>query len=359
MENTKKALKRLCLLIVLVLAVVAFAVWFFDPFYQYHAPFFGMEPVFNDRDNQMPGSIRNLKYDSILVGSSVAENFDTDYLNEVYQCDTLKVIKASGSMPDLLYYVELAQKNHDLKNVFWCLDLFAMDYVTEVELFEQGAPKYLHTQSPLDDLPYLYNKEILLEKIPTWVVSSWQGVNTGGMAYNWAEGKVFSAEAAISHYERYYVAEEDIQVKSASEYRPIIDQNISSLTEQVKQHPETQYFFLLPPYSMLWWDCAYVNGELEEKIYIMDQIFTNLLPLENVEIYSFQNDPEIVCDLNHYMDKTHYSPEINQYMLEQLGGGDYRITPDNEKIFIESMRMLAERIVSEEIYRYFEMEPVE
>jgi len=338
---------------------IAFVVWFFDPFYQYHAPFLGMVPVFNDRDNQMPGSVRNLEYDSVLVGSSVAENFDTDYLSDRYHCDMLKIIKASGTVPDLLYYLEMAQENHELKNVFWCLDLFALSGSLDVELFEQGAPQYLHTKNPLDDLPYLYNKEVLLEKIPAWVVSSFKNIHTGGMAYNWAEGKNFSAEGAMDHYERYYIPEDSIVEKSELEYRDIVNTNISRLVEQIQRYPDTQYYFILPPYSMLWWDCAYVNGEQEEELYIMDRIFVSLLPLENVEVYSFQAEADIVCNLDYYMDMVHYSPEINQYMLEQLGGNDYRVTQENYEVTEERVRSLARQISSVEIGLYYELSSTE
>lgn len=73
--------------------MVALVVWSFDPFYQYHAPFLGIEAVLNDRNNQMPGTVRNFSYDSVLVGSSVAENFVSSFLDETYGCSTLKLIR--------------------------------------------------------------------------------------------------------------------------------------------------------------------------------------------------------------------------------------------------------------------------
>ena len=196
------ALKRLIIFIVAELVAVAVAVWFFDPFYQYHEPFFGWEAVLNDRDNQMPGTIRNFQYDSVLAGSSVAENFDSAFLDEAYDCRTLKVIRASGSMADLLYYLEMAQEEKELENVFWCLDLFALNASTEVTLYGENTPRYLHTESFLDNIPYLYNKEVLLEKIPFMLAYGHEGMNTGGNAYNWARGKEFSAARALSAYER-------------------------------------------------------------------------------------------------------------------------------------------------------------
>ena len=120
----KKSLKKLLYFLLAELVLVALVVVAFDPFYQYHEPWFGLGAVLNDRDNQMPGTIRNFEYDSVLVGSSVAENFDSAFLDETYGGTTLKIIRASGSTADLCYYLQQAHEKQELKQVFWCLDIF-------------------------------------------------------------------------------------------------------------------------------------------------------------------------------------------------------------------------------------------
>lgn len=353
MKNKKTALKRLLIFIAAELAVVAAVVWLFDPFYQYHEPFFGLKAVLNDRENQMAGTIHNLHYDSLLVGSSVAENFDTDWLNAAYGCDALKAIRASGSLADLLYFVEMAEGEQDIKNIFWCLDIFAMNAPTEVQLQNEGIPQYLYTKTPLDDLPYLYNKEILLEKIPVMIVSSVKGINTGGRAYNWAEEKKFGEEEAVRWYDRPEEAGKEITEKDPELYVETVRENVKMLAGQIEGHPEIQYRFLVPPYSMLWWDCAWVNGEEEEKFYVLEETISMLLSLDNVEVYYFQNDRNIVCDLNNYMDMIHYSPAVNQFMLEQMLAGNYRMTEENVEETLADMRELVQTVREKEIYRYY------
>ena len=352
MSDKKKALKRLILYLMICFVLVGAFVWFFDPFHQYHQPFLGLNAVLNDRDNQMPGTIRNFDYDSLLVGSSVAENFDSEYLDAQYGCQTLKVIRASGSLADLLYYVNMAEEAQNLKQIVWCLDLFALDASTEVTLNAEDIPRYLHTRTPFDDIPYLYNKEIILQKIPAMIVSSIQGINVGGDAYNWSKGKNFSASGAMRFYDR---PAEIPQINNvpASDYEELVLENIALLKEQIQGHPEIQYKFIFPPYSLLWWDCAWLNGYREEKFYILEEVMSALVHYENLEIYYYQNDEEIVCNLDHYMDMIHYSPEINQEMLERMAANAGRITADNMESEIENMRQLAERISEAEIYRYY------
>lgn len=356
MENEKKKrnLIKLILVIFAELFAIAFIVWFFDPFYQNHAPFLGMEAVLNDRDNQMPGTVRNFSYDSVLVGSSVAENFDSDFLDDTYGCSTVKLIRASGSLADLLYYLDMAQEKQSLQNVFWCLDLFALDSSSEVTLYKEDTPRYLHTKAVYDDLPYLFNKEILLEKIPAMLAMADQGINVGGNAYNWARNKEFSTGRAMLAYDRSGVeCGQEFEQTISAELKQKTSENIKLLTAQIEAHPQITYRFMLPPYSMLWWDCAYVNGQLEERLYILEETLPVLLTYENVEVYFFQSDEEIVCNLDNYMDMIHYSPEVSQSMLEKMAAGENRVTSGSCRETLDVMRELAMRIAREDIYLYY------
>lgn len=336
------------------LFALLFAVWFFDPFYQYHEPFIG-EAVLNDRDNQMPGTIRNFSYDSVLVGSSVAENCDTDYLDERFDVTALKIIRAGGSTADLLYYLNMARENHTLKKVFWCLDISALEADTSPTLKKGGdAPWHLHTETVLDDVPYLCNKEILLKTVPKNLVSAGKKINTGGNAYSWARGKTFSAQGAMAFYQK--PAEADVlESLDFQEDKDRIDANIGMLIEEAREHPETEFVFFFPPYSMAWWDCARVNGFSEKNFYILERAMGALLQCPNVKVYFFM-DLEEILDLDNYMDLIHYDPKLNQKMLELMASDRGRVTPENAEKILKNMRELQERICTEEIYRYYPRE---
>ena len=344
-------LAKLGLFIALELMLAGALVWIMDPFYQYHEPIAGMDAVLNDRDNQMPGTIRNFTYDSVLVGSSVAENFDSSYLDYQYDCHTLKVIKSSGSMADLLYYMDMVHTHGGIRQVFWCLDLFAMDAEPEVSLYGKDIPRYLHTASIWDDTEYLLNKEVLLMKVPYMLAAEMAHKNTGGHAYDWSEGKEFSAAKAMRAYQK---PDGALEARDYSAQKPLIAANLEMLLTEVQSHPEITYRFLIPPYSMMWWDCAYVNGTLEEEFYLLEQLLPALLSCENAEVYYFQAEKEVVCDLDCYMDMIHYSPAINQWMLEKTVAGENRVTDTNWQDVVTQMRTLVQEICETEIYRYYQ-----
>lgn len=352
MKPVKRPLKWLLTLIAAEMALVALITVLFDPFYQYHATLPGTETVLYDRDNQVPGTIRTFEYDSVLLGSSVAENFDSDYLDTMYNGKFIKIIRASSSIADLRYYMDQAHEEQEITNVFWCLDLFAFTFSTEVTLYAGNIPRYLHTDTIFDDFTYLFNKEILFEKIPFSLACSYLGRNTGGEAYNWAADKTFGAESAMRSYNKPAGNFSDSGVVSP-ENKELIDTNLAMALDEITSHPETQYTIVLPPYSLLWWDSGYVNELSSAYLYAMEQVLTTFVPLENVTVHFFMNERNIICDLNYYMDMLHYSPEINQYMLECVSKGSHLVTEENLNEVISDMNETVDYIVTEKIYDYY------
>ena len=132
-----------------------------------------------------------------------------------------------------------------------------------------------------------------------------------------------------------------------------MDANITLIENVVKEHPEVKFRFICPPYSMLWWDAAYRNGETEQNLYASEQAAERLLGYDNVEMYYFQNMEELITDLDCYMDMVHFSDEINQAIVEWMKEGEYCITLDNYRGEVEKMRNLSQKIQEEYIVEYF------
>lgn len=381
MLTGKKALKKFILWVAAGLLLVAGITVLFDPFYQYHGPLPGMKEVLFERESQVIGSIRHFSYDSVLLGSSVVENCDSTYLDNAYGTKTLKVVKGSGSTADLMYYLGKAHEKQDIKRVFYGLDLFALKMPCEVTVVSQYSPNYLYTETILDDGAYLFNKDVLLKKIPLMLAYSFADKNTGGHAYDWSEDKTFGPAKAMEAYEGPYVQSEEsmpgeqdatgakdaFETKDATGARNFLPEkdftddketiaaNIALITEEMESHPDTLYTIFFPPYSLLMWDDTCRQGELSEYCYMLEEALRALLSYDNVEIYYFQTDTDIVCNLDFYMDKVHYSPDINQYMLTCIVQEEeaYRIDKDNWQEVVPSLRQMCQYITDEAIYNYY------
>lgn len=234
--------------------------------------------------------------------------------------------------------------------VFYSLDLFALGGDPDIEFPDESMPLYLYDRNPFTDVNYVLNKDVIFEDIPYMLAETFLDDYDEGTSYNWAQYKTFSKEEALSHYDR---PEEIAPMKAEEEYKEFVDGNVELLVKRVEQHPDTMFYFFYPPYSMLWWDNMYRSGELEQVMYAAGTSAERLLGYENVRMYYFQNDRDIILDLDQYMDPVHFTAEINQYMVEQMKEDNYRFTEENYREELDKMRKLAEEIREKEIKKYF------
>lgn len=347
MENqfVKSFFKR----ILILMAIIAGIVILIDPFFHYHKPWFGLKEVLTDKEYQCIGTLRNFDYDSLIVGSSVAENYNNNWFNDGFDCNAIKAIRSYGATADLCYLLDAAYEEHDLKYVFYSMDAssLAADPVPTYEL--TGCPMYLYNDNIFDDVKYLYNKGVLLEKIPYMAANSVIGDYDPANSYNWAQWKDFGEDIVLKHY----IRTPDIKpMKDKDYYKDLRNANIKLITDQISAHPETEFKIFFPAYSMLWWDNIYRTGDLEAYLYNLEKTVESLLTYDNVKLFYFQNERDIITDLNHYMDTLHFSKDINQYMAEQIVAGNNELTSGNYKEKFKDMNSLAYEIVNELVIPY-------
>lgn len=350
--SNSKFIKIFTLAAGILLLLAAGLVLIFDPFYHYHGSLPGLKAVVTKSEYQCIGTIRNFDYDSVLCGSSTAENYNNHWFDELFGAKTVKAIKSSGTTADLKFYLDEAFETHEIKNIYYSLDLFALDGDPDVNFVNDSMPLYLFDKNPFNDVKYLWNKDVIFEDIPYLIAMNLAGGYDEGTSYNWWQYKTFSKEDTLSHYSR---SDEVTSELEKSEYTDRVDKNVGILTEMVENNSDTKFYFMLPPYSMLWWDSVYRSGQLEEYLYARSQIMEWLLPYENVKIYDFQNDSDIILNLDNYMDPVHFSADVNHLMALECSDENsvYRVTMENKDQKLADMENLANQIMEVEILKYY------
>ena len=81
-----------------------------------------------------------------------------------------------------------------------------------------------------------------------------------------------------------------------------------------------------------------------------------LLSYDNAKVYCFQNEPDVITNLENYLDSIHFSPEINKLMLDQMVNGEYKLTLSNYEKQLDDMKDFSDRIVNELIKPYEEQD---
>lgn len=332
------------LLFLCVLAVIVF-----DPFFQYHKPLKGLKAVLTDKEYQCVGSLKTFDYDSVIAGSSVSENYNNGWFDQGFGCKSIKAIRSYGATADLCYLLDIAFEHQNLKYVFYNLDPSALVADAETTYELTGCPMYLYDDNYINDVEYWLNKGVLMEKIPYLIANSLMGDYDENNSYNWAQWKEFNSDMILGLYIRKPSISE---MKPENYYEDILRQNLDLLTSRISAHPETEFYVFVPPYSMLWWDNIYREGDTEAYLYNMEQAMKTLLSYKNVKMFYFQNDREIITNLENYMDILHFSPEINHYICESLIEGKHRISPENYIQNIREMRNLAYETVEKLVLPY-------
>ena len=349
MINTSKKLflKKLILSIIVMAILTSGMVFVFDPFFHYHKPIRPLKAVLNQAEYQVIGTLRTFDYDSLIAGSSMAENYNNKWFDETFDCTAIKAVKPGANTSDLVYLLEAAHEEKEIKNIFYTLDISALTTTIQEHYVNEGMPLYLYNKNPLDDVKYLFNKHVIFEDIPYMIANSFIGDYDEGDSFNWAQYKEFGTL-------HYIPTEEKQPEKIVNEYGKYVDFNLDKLENLVKSHPETNYIFMVPPYSSLWWYEAYMCGDMELNFYALDQAFIRLIPYHNVEIHYFQTMEDIVSDLNLYMDLIHYHPDVNKSLVDLIPSNNYKVTGNNKNEVLDQMKILADKCINEYAKEYFD-----
>lgn len=320
--NANKFIKSFLVAFLAITLLVAGLVIFFDPFYHYHKPLSFLKSVLSEKEYQVPGSLDNYEYDAVILGSSVAENYNNRWFDENFNCTSIKAIRSYGATYDLIYYLNRAFESHNLKYVFMNLDPTSVTRECEETFESTGAPMYLYDSNPLNDIEYILNKDVLFKQIPYQIASSFMRDYDEGESYNWYSSKTFSKDAVFSHY---YRSAEASPLKDKEYYMDNARSNTELIKDIALSHPETTFYIFVPPYSIVWWDSTIDCGETDSYLTAEFYALTELLQIDNIRLFNFQQDLDIVYNLDLYMDSLHFSHNINHLLCDYLKEGKYEI----------------------------------
>lgn len=303
------------ILVAVLLSLAAAAVAVLDPAFQYHLPLDGVTPVYQNERYQNAGLAKHLTYDTVILGSSVTANFRPSQFNELFGGQTLKMTYPGACFADFDAALTLCFRKQPVKRVFWSIDpkIVMTDYdAAPIEL-----PDYLYNDNPLDDINYLFNKDVLLEQCGESLLSTLRGDEAVPLddAFTWDQKYEFSHSKALWSYSRPAWTPE---VTGAHAFDAQIDRNLACIEQWVTAHPETEFYLFAPPYSVLFWDRVTRDGTYEAYLTLFDRMLTTFSAYDNVRYYCFAADYDMMHDLNRYTDEVHYTGEVNRQMAETM-----------------------------------------
>ena len=224
MNKCKKWLLAFGITALLGLIGVAGLTIYVDPFFQYHKPLSWFPYLVDHQVNMNPGLAKNMDYDSVLLGSSMTVSFNTDWFAEEMGLKTQK-LSYNGAYPkDQSNIMEIIfeEKGDTVTDVFLAID--EKNYSADVEQTKFPIPEYLYDKNYINDVQYIFNKDVLLNYILRPFVDT-KDKSDWNMIYKpWWQEEHYKKAIVLMYYEP---AEESKVYVEPDTYIPAVEKNLA------------------------------------------------------------------------------------------------------------------------------------
>lgn len=328
LNNSKRWIIAVISIVLTAVIIFGTVTYFIDPLVQYKKDDGRFSYWMSSEIYTNPGIAKNSSYDTVMVGSSMAHNNDVSKWNKKLGCNMIKLTFSGASTYNLSHILDVCfNSKNKIKSVYWIVDETALssDYKTP----RYPLPEYLYDYNRLNDISYLLNLDIAyfysLKSILYSIKGDTRSLDRGGI---WAEDlSVYNKENMLKSFD--FPMKEN-KVKGERYYIKNLTDNLKyNIIPLLKANSETEFNFYFVPYSICYWYKMKCEGTLDAHLYDVKTAIGEILKYDNAKIYFFQNETEIITDLNLYKDFSHYSPKINNYMLDKISKGQNRLFESN------------------------------
>lgn len=319
---------------VLLLTVFGGLTVVLDPYFHYHKPLESLSyRIYNER-YQNDGIVKHFDYDAMITGTSMVQNFKTSEMDALFGTTAIKIPFSGAAYKEISENIERAiSANPDLKMIIWGLDYnrFYGDFnATRYDSY----PTYLYDSNPFNDVNYFFNKSVTIGDTYYNVIAFTKngGQTTTFDEYNnWNSAHTFGKEAILSQMTR----PDKSADKAYSKLNPEnMEENVLSL---VKAHPEVEFYLFWTPYSIISFDLENQNGTLKNILKWEKEAIELTFPYENLRLYSFFDDFDVIVNLDNYKDQLHYSEDVNSYILQSMANGEHEIAAENYEVYCQNI----------------------
>ncbi len=326
-----------------ILAVMAAIMIDIDPYFHYHGPVEGRpyamygsgsyEKYYND------GIGKHFKYDAMITGSSVTENFKATQVEILWQCTAVKTCFAGGTLKEVDEHIKRSLAANDgVKMIIRGIDENKL--LKEKDGMPKNAPTYLYDKNVFNDVNYLFNKDTWLTPLRrNFQMMKYDYISTNFDQYsNWSMSATFSKERTLDNYARPEKAAQKTELtpELLTQIQGNIEQNVAAT---VRDNPNVTFYYFLTPSSICQWDEWNQTGVLECQLVAERMLIEELLKYENVRLFGYSDRFDIITNLDNYMDVEHFSDEINDLLIGLMYAGEGRLTKDNYMEYINKISL--------------------
>lgn len=317
--------------IILVMVVV-------DPYFHYHKPLSLISYRLYEERYINDGISRHFDYNAMITGSSMTQNFKTSEFDRLFGTKSVKEPFSGAGFEELSQNLDRALTyNKDLKTVLMCLDYNGLNREHDWKQYED-YPEYLYDDNLFNDVSYVLNKSILYRGCFNNLFLTLTGEESTTFDEYSAWGSAYGFSHIMQSYERKVEKVPMAEGLTEEEKERVMENMEKNIVPLLEKYPDTTFYFFYPPYSILYWDLLEKDGMIKSQLEAEEMVTDLLLSYDNVRLFSFFENTDLICNLDNYRDKEHYISDINSYLLEQMSRGGYEITAENQEEHMDFMR---------------------
>ncbi|CAM4408117.1 copper amine oxidase N-terminal domain-containing protein [Paenibacillus tarimensis] len=339
-RDAKRMLAAFSASVLLLGVLLGSFVYAVDPLQHYRKPSW-YPPIYSSEQRyQNPGLARNYEYDTIIIGTSMTENFLPSEVDAALGGQTLKLSIRGSTAAEQYEIARLALQTGKPKRVLWGLDYFALrDGMRD----DQGPfPGYLYDDKLWNDYRYWFNeftyRQLFSEIIRQLLNDRKQELEH---LYNWNSRVQFGEEHVLKHYAK--ARQSEVYFGLSETPIEVVQENFNRyILPLVQDYSEVEFIFYYPPYSVLrhavWQEAN--EQRFENQLTMKKWIQERFSRMSNVRVYDFQAKADWTFNLDLYKDLSHHTQELNSQIIRLIGRDDsrYRVTLDNVEQFNEQLR---------------------
>lgn len=341
--NSKNWLIGFFSLSLFFIAIITGFVVYIDPFFHYHKPIENFYYTLNNQRSQNDGITKHFDYNAIITGTSMTENFMASEVDEIFNVNSIKVPYSGATYKEIDNNLQTAFNTHEnIEMVIRSIDSNYFFYNKDEMREDSGTfPDYLYNKNPLDDVYYIFNRDIIYNRCLPIINDYWDGVSGGITSFDnysyWMHLYTFGNTEVLKETSEFSKpqSEESLTLEEKTAITESIEQNIVSLA---RENPDTKFYYFFTSYSAAAWGERLRKGTLNKQIDAEQCVIETIIDCENIYLYSFNNFTDITTNLNNYKDAYHYGEWINSYMLTAMKNGEGLLTKENYILYLEQER---------------------
>jgi hypothetical protein len=340
------------------------ALYVYDPMAIFHLPF-SRELTLNDNSRkQNIALIRHLQFDSVITGNSYTANTSAKEAGDIFGGEFVNISMDGATLYEQSFVLDYVLRHKNIKTVFGVLSesirrtghgsypfsewtfLYDDNRFNDFEVYLNRH--YLKCLAKWSNAPECVGKQVDLDRPSAWFGEISHLSRFGGLD-NWIMYHENGQLVELLHKTLPQKAdkpilqlEKGITPETATKIRAAIDEFI---VQPAKEYPATNFVYFFNPFPLLGRALSARGDGLNIHAFWVRETTLRCAALDNVQLYFFDNEP-FTGDIKYYKDIGHYSPDINSLILQSIGSGKNRLTPDNVE---EQIRLLAERAAAYDI----------